>query len=73
MNPQPIIDWPVDGRGRRKDLPDRPGRPCSSGSIDGRSLGLALTPLGAIDAAFYAREARGGAASARLLFNLEEK
>jgi hypothetical protein len=32
-----------------------------------------LTPLGAIEAAFYAREAKGGAASARLLFDLEEK
>jgi hypothetical protein len=40
--------------------------------IDGKTLGLALTPLGSIEAAFYAREERDGAAAARLLINFDE-
>jgi hypothetical protein len=40
--------------------------------VDGKALGLALTALGSIEASFYAREERGGAAAARLLFNIKE-
>ena len=71
LNPQPIIDWPVtpgDGGKTYLTIPV----PVLQRLIDGRTLGLALTPLGSIDASFYAREDRGGRAAARLLFDLQE-
>jgi len=70
LNPQTIIDWPVtpgDGGKTYLTIP----LPVLQRLIDGRTLGLALTPLGAIEASFYAREERGGAAAARLRFNLK--
>lgn len=72
LNPQMIIDWPVTAGDGGKTYLTIPA-PVLQRLIDGRALGLALTPLGSIEASFYAREARGGAAAARLLFNLEEK
>jgi hypothetical protein len=72
LNPQPVIDWPVTAGDGGKTYLTIPVVVLQR-LIDGRSRGLALTPLGSIEAAFYAREARGGAASARLLFDLEEK
>jgi hypothetical protein len=71
LNPQMIIDWPVTAGDGGKTYLTIPA-PVLQRLIDGKTLGLALTPLGSIDASFYAREERGGAAAARLLFNLRE-
>ena len=66
-----IIDWPVTPGDGGKTYLTIPAVVLQR-LIDGRRLGLALTPLGSIEASFYAREERGGAAAARLLFNLKE-
>lgn len=71
LNPQMIIDWPVtvgDGGKTYLTIP----APVLQRLIDGKALGLALTALGSIEASFYAREERGGAAAARLRFNIKE-
>lgn len=71
LDPQMIIDWPVtagDGGKTYLTIPI----PVLQRLIDGKTLGIALTPLGAIEASFYAREERGGSRAARLLFNLQE-
>jgi len=71
LNAQTIIDWPVaagDGGKTYLTIP----LPVLQRLVDGRTRGLALTSLGAINASFYAREDRGGRAAARLLFNLKE-
>ena len=39
--------------------------------IDGKTLGLAVRPLGAVIASFYAMENHGGKFSAVLRFNME--
>lgn len=67
VSPQPIIDWPVIETAGGKTL-FVISRPVLQRLIDGRTLGLALTPLGPIDASFRCR----GADAPRLLFNLEE-
>jgi hypothetical protein len=70
LNPQPIIDWPVaEGDGATTFFTI--SRPVLQRLVDGRTLGIAVKPLGAIHAAFYAREDGGGSRAARLLFNLE--
>jgi len=72
LNPQMIIDWPVtagDGAKTWLTIPI----PVLQRLIDGRTPGLALTPLGAINASFYAREEKDGAFAARLRFNLREE
>jgi hypothetical protein len=67
FNPQMIIDWPVaEGSGAKTWLTI--SRPVLQRLIDGRTLGLAVTPLGSINASFSSREADGP----RLLFNVEE-
>jgi hypothetical protein len=71
LNPQMIIDWPVTAGDGGKTYLTIPAVVLQR-LIDGRTLGIALTPLGAIDASFYAREERGGTAAARLLINLDE-
>jgi hypothetical protein len=71
LNPQMIIDWPVaagDGGKTYLTIP----LPVLQRLVDRKSFGIALTPLGAINASFYAREDRGGRAAARVLFNLKE-
>jgi len=71
LNPQPIIDWPVaagDGAMTRLTIP----AVVLQRLVDGRTLGIALTPLGAIEASFYAREERGGRSAAVLRFNIKE-
>ena len=47
-------------------------RPVLQRMIDGRTLGLAIRPLGAINAAFYAVENNDGKHSPRLYFNTRE-
>ena len=71
LNPQMIIDWPVsegDGAKTYLTIP----RPVLQRLIDGRTLGIAVRPLGAIHAAFYSKEFENGKFAARLLFNLAE-
>jgi len=71
VDPQPIIDWqvsPGDGSRTRFTI----SRPVLQRLIDGRALGLAIVPLGAIVATFYAVEHDGGRLAARLLFDTEE-
>jgi hypothetical protein len=70
LNPQMIIDWPVTAGDGGKTYLTIP-MPVLQRLIDGKTLGIALTPLGSIEASFYAREERGGVA-AKLLFNLKE-
>jgi len=71
LNPQMIIDWPViEGKGGKTFLTI--SRPVLQRMIDGRTLGIAIRPLGAINASFYSAEAEGGNFSARLLFNIQE-
>jgi hypothetical protein len=70
FNDQMIIDWPVS---------EEPGattwftisRPVLQRMLDGRTLGLAIKPLGSIDASFEAMENDGGRHAPRLWFNLE--
>jgi hypothetical protein len=38
--------------------------------LDGRTLGLAIRPLGPVDASFYASEFENGRLAPRLHFNL---
>jgi hypothetical protein len=67
INPQMIIDGPVS---ESIGVPTRLtiSRPVLQRLIDGRTLGLAITPLGSIFASFSARDGE----APRLLFNLEE-
>ncbi len=66
-----IIDWPVTAGDGGKTYLTIPV-PVLQRLIDGKTLGIALTPLGAINASFYAREEHGGEKAARLLFNLQK-
>jgi hypothetical protein len=69
LNTQMVIDYPVtEGDGGRTYLTI--SRPVLQRMLDGRTLGIAIKPLGAIVASFDAMEA-GADRSARLLFNLE--
>ncbi|HYA48796.1 MAG TPA: hypothetical protein VEG35_03770, partial [Burkholderiales bacterium] len=69
--PQMIIDWPVtEGDGGRTYL--TVPRPVLQRLLDGRALGIAVKPLGSINASFYARESGVAGAVARLLFNLRD-
>jgi hypothetical protein len=70
VNPQMIIDWPAaEGEGAKTYLTI--SRPVLQRLIDGKSFGLAIQPLGAIQAAFQARENAAGKHAARLYFTLE--
>jgi len=71
LDPQPIIDWPVTAGDGGKTCLTIPV-PVLQRLLDGKALGIALTPLGSIEVAFYAREEAGGRKAARLLFNLQE-
>jgi len=71
LNPQMIIDWPVtEGDGGKTYLTI--SKPVLQRLIDGKSLGIAVKPLGAINASFYSSESGGSELSARLLFNVEK-
>jgi hypothetical protein len=70
LNPQPIIDWPVtEGNGGKTYLTI--SQPVLQRMIDGKTLGIAIVPLGAISAAFYAVEDDGGSRGASLRFSLK--
>jgi hypothetical protein len=71
LNTQMIIDWPVTtGDGGKTFLTI--GKPVLQRMIDGKTLGIAIKPLGAISASFYAMENEGGKNAARLYFNVQE-
>jgi hypothetical protein len=71
LNSQMIIDWPVtEGDGGKTYFTI--SRPVLQRIIDGRTLGIAIKPLGSINAAFYALEHDGGRLGGRLLLNLKE-
>jgi hypothetical protein len=72
LNSQMVIDWPVTAGDGGKTYLTIPA-PVLQRLVDGKTLGIALTPLGAIDASFYAREDGNGGAGARLRFNLKEE
>jgi hypothetical protein len=72
LNEQMIIDWPVTAGDGGKTWLTIPV-PVLQRLLDGRTLGIALTPLGAMNATFYAREDGGGRAAARLRFNLKDE
>jgi hypothetical protein len=71
LNPQTIIDWPVKpGDGARTFFTI--SRPVLQRMIDGRTRGLAVTPLGPFAATFYALEHDRGRRAATLYFNTRE-
>jgi hypothetical protein len=71
LNPQMIIDWPVnEGDGTKTYF--TVSKPVLQRLIEGKTLGLAIRPLGAINASFYSMENEGGKFSARLRFNLQD-
>lgn len=72
LNSQMIIDYPVtEGDGAKSHFTI--SKPVLQRLIDGRTLGIAVKPLGSISASFDAMENDGGRRSARLLFNLRDQ
>jgi hypothetical protein len=70
LNPQMVIDLPVQaGAGNRTRFTI--SRPVLQRLIDGRTKGIALLPLGAIHATFYALD-QSGENAPRLLFKISE-
>lgn len=68
--PQMIIDWPItEGEGGKTYFTI--SRPSLQRLIDGKTLGLALRPLGAINASFYTKGDQDGKNAPRLLFNIK--
>jgi len=71
LNTQMIIDWPItEGDGGKTFLTI--GHPVLQRLIEGKTLGIAIKPLGALNASFYSLEDEGGKASAQLYFNVEK-
>jgi len=71
LNTQMIIDWPItEGDGGKTFLTI--GHPVLQRLIEGKTLGIAIKPLGALNASFYSMEDEGGKASAQLYFNVEK-
>lgn len=70
FNSQMIIDTEANDAQSGKTLITI-SQPVLQRMIDGRTLGLAVRPLGAINASFYALEYRDGKFSARLYFDTE--
>jgi hypothetical protein len=71
LNTQMIIDWPItEGDGGKTYLTI--GHPVLQRLIDGKTLGIAIKPLGALNASFYSMEDENGKNSAQLYFNVEK-
>jgi hypothetical protein len=71
LNTQMIIDWPITaGDGGKTYLTI--GKPVLQRMIDGKTLGIAIKPLGAISASFYSMENEVGKNAARLYFDLQK-
>jgi hypothetical protein len=69
INTQMIIDWPVtEGDGSKTYFTI--SRPVLQRLLDGRTLGLAIKPLGAVSASIYAMESTDPGVRARLLLNV---
>jgi len=72
LNPQMIIDWPVSEGAGAKIYLTIP-KPVLQRLIDGKTLGIAIRPLGAINAAFYCEDGVGGIKRApRILLNIRD-
>jgi hypothetical protein len=71
LNPQMIIDLPVRESPGGKNY-FTISRPVLQRLFDGRTLGIALLPLGAIHASFFASEGESAGNAPRLLFNVAE-
>ncbi len=71
LNTQMIIDWPITaGDGGKTYLTI--GKPVLQRMIDGKTLGIAIKPLGAISSSFYSMEDEAGKNAARLYFDLQK-
>ena len=70
LNNQMIIDYPLPERKGEKAL-FTISQPVLQRLIDGITLGIAIRPLGAVHASFYAMEHNHGKLSARLHFNVD--
>jgi hypothetical protein len=65
-----IIDWPITpGDGNKTYLTI--GHPVLQRMLEGKTLGIAIKPLGAINAAFYSMK-DGERNAPRLYFNVEK-
>jgi hypothetical protein len=70
LNTQMIIDWPVSpGDGSKTYLTI--SKTVLQRMIDGKTHGIAIKALGAVDASFYSMENESGKHGARLHFSLE--
>lgn len=72
FNPQMINDVHISAR-RNSTTKITISEPALQRLIDGKSPGLALLPLGPINATFYALEYKSGKYAAKLYFNLEDE
>jgi hypothetical protein len=70
INSQMIIDVEVNGVREGKTLITI-SQPVLQRMLDGKTLGLAVKPLGAINAAFYSLENQDGKFAPRLRFNIQ--
>jgi hypothetical protein len=71
LNTQMIIDWPVTpGDGMKTYLTI--SKTVLQRMIDGKTHGIAIKALGAIDASFYSMENEQGKYGARLHFNIQK-
>jgi hypothetical protein len=70
LNSQMIIDWAVEEEPGARTL-FTVSRPVLQRLVDGRTLGLAIRPLGAVVASFRATPGDDGRGEPRLLFNAE--
>lgn len=71
LNTQMIIDWPVaEGDGAKTYLTI--SKTVLQRMIDGKTHGIAVKALGAVNASFYSMENEAGKYGARLHFNLEK-
>jgi hypothetical protein len=71
LNTQMIIDWPVAPQDGSKTYLTI-SKTVLQRMIDGKTQGIAIKALGALDASFYSMEDEQGKFSARLHFNLEK-
>lgn len=72
LNPQMIIDYPATDGDRGKTYLTI-SKYVLQRLIDGKTRGIAIRPLGALDASFYASEEEQGTFAPRLRFDLEER
>ncbi len=70
INPQMIIDVEITHAPGGRTYATIP-RPVMQRLLDGQTRGIAIRPLGAVNAAFYSRESGDPGAVAKLYFNVE--